>query len=100
MDAGRVAWRRPDPGLLRPVAGPIGVLAGQEHALAEQREGRAAVGPALEHFEWPQLIIIGGGISNVANELLPHIELRTPIVPAHLRNHAGIIGAALYAPQG
>ena len=49
---------------------------------------------------WPQLFIIGGGISNVAHEFLPLIELRTPIVPAQLRNHAGIIGAAMRAPKG
>jgi polyphosphate glucokinase len=48
---------------------------------------------------WPQLIIIGGGISNVADKFLPLIQLRTPIVPAQLRNHAGIIGAAMFAPQ-
>ena len=48
----------------------------------------------------PQLIIIGGGISNVADKFLPLIQLRTPIVPAQLRNHAGIIGAAMYAPKG
>jgi len=48
---------------------------------------------------WPELIIIGGGISNVADKFLPKIDLRTPMVPAQLRNHAGIIGAALYAPQ-
>jgi polyphosphate glucokinase len=48
---------------------------------------------------WPQLIIIGGGISNVADKFLPLIQLRTPIVPAQLRNHAGIIGAAMFAPR-
>jgi len=54
----------------------------------------------VQRVLWPQLIIVGGGISNVADEFLPWIELGTPIVPAQLRNHAGIIGAALYAPQG
>jgi len=54
----------------------------------------------VQQVLWPQLFIIGGGISNVAHEFLPLIELRTPIVPARLRNHAGIIGAALYAPKG
>jgi polyphosphate glucokinase len=49
---------------------------------------------------WPQLFIIGGGISNVSHEFLPLIELRTPIVPAQLRNRAGIIGAAMRAPKG
>jgi len=54
----------------------------------------------IQRVLWPQLIIIGGGISNVADKFLPLIQLRTPIVPAQLRNHAGIIGAAMYAPQG
>ena len=53
----------------------------------------------VQRVLWPQLFIIGGGISNVANEFLPMIDLRTPIVPAQLRNHAGIIGAAMRAPQ-
>ncbi len=52
----------------------------------------------VQHVLWPQLIIIGGGISNIADKFLPLIRLRTPIVPAQLRNQAGIIGAALYAP--
>jgi len=52
----------------------------------------------MQRVLWPKLIIIGGGISNVADEFLPMIELRTPMVPAQLLNHAGIIGAALYAP--
>ena len=53
----------------------------------------------VQRVLWPQLIIIGGGISNIADNFLPKIELRTPIVPAQLRNHAGIIGAALHAPD-
>ena len=52
----------------------------------------------VQRVLWPQLIIIGGGISNVADKFLPKIELRTPMVPAQLLNHAGIIGAALHAP--
>ena len=52
----------------------------------------------VQRVLWPQLIIIGGGISNVADKFLPQIELRTPMVPAQLLNHAGIIGAALHAP--
>jgi polyphosphate glucokinase len=48
---------------------------------------------------WPQLIIIGGGVSDSADKFLPLIQLRTPIVPARLRNHAGIIGAAMFAPK-
>jgi polyphosphate glucokinase len=52
----------------------------------------------LEQLLWPQLIIVGGGVSKKADKFLPHIKLDTEIVPADLHNDAGIIGAALVAP--
>jgi polyphosphate glucokinase len=58
------------------------------------------VGEYLAHMEallWPDLIIVGGGVSKKADHFLPLLELRTPVVPAALQNHAGIIGAALAA---
>lgn len=51
----------------------------------------------LERLLWPDLIIIGGGISRRADEFLPAIDLHTMVVPAHLRNSAGIVGAAVLA---
>lgn len=51
----------------------------------------------VQRLLWPQLIIIGGGVSASAQKYLPKIELRTPIVPAQLLNDAGIIGAAMFA---
>lgn len=51
----------------------------------------------LESLIWPDLIIVGGGVSKQADEFLPLLNLRAKIVPAELQNHAGIIGAALYA---
>ena len=54
----------------------------------------------LRHVELllqPGLIIVGGGVSKKAEKWLPHIDIRTPIVPAELRNEAGIIGAAAAA---
>ncbi len=51
----------------------------------------------VERLLWPDLIIVGGGISKRADEFLPHIQLDTPVVPAGLRNEAGIVGAALLA---
>jgi polyphosphate glucokinase len=54
----------------------------------------------LQSVFWPHLIIIGGGISARADKFLPRIELRTPVVPAKLHNDAGIVGAALFAPEG
>ena len=54
----------------------------------------------LSHVEFllsPELFIIGGGISQRSNEYLPNLKLRTPVVPATLRNEAGIVGAAQHA---
>jgi polyphosphate glucokinase len=50
----------------------------------------------VENLLWPDLIIVGGGVSKKADKFLPLLDLRTPIVPAQLRNDAGIIGAAWY----
>ncbi|GII59599.1 putative polyphosphate glucokinase PpgK [Planotetraspora thailandica] len=55
----------------------------------------------LEHMRnllWPSLIIVGGGVSKKADKFLPLIDLKdTPVVPAVMRNEAGIIGAAMAA---
>jgi polyphosphate glucokinase len=52
-----------------------------------------------EDLIWPDLFVVGGGISRKAHKFLPLLDLRTPIVPATLENAAGIIGAALLAQQ-
>ena len=51
----------------------------------------------MERLFWPNLFIVGGGISKESEKYLPLLTLETPIVPAQLRNQAGIIGAALAA---
>lgn len=51
----------------------------------------------LEKGLWPDLIIAGGGVSKKAEKWIPHLECRTPVVPAKLLNNAGIVGAALAA---
>lgn len=53
----------------------------------------------LEALLWPDLIIIGGGVSKKAQKFLPQLDLRTQIIPAVLQNDAGIIGAAWQAAQ-
>lgn len=56
-----------------------------------------------EHLELlfsPELFIVGGGVSKSSEEFLPLLSLRTRIVPAVLRNNAGIIGAASLAVHG
>ncbi|GAA3729086.1 polyphosphate--glucose phosphotransferase [Salinactinospora qingdaonensis] len=51
----------------------------------------------LENLLWPDLIVVGGGVSRKADRFLPLLRLRSPIVPAELRNTAGIVGAATLA---
>jgi polyphosphate glucokinase len=53
----------------------------------------------LETLLWPDLFIIGGGVSKKTDKFLPHLELNTEIVAATLHNDAGIVGAALSAPS-
>lgn len=52
---------------------------------------------ALEEIIWPDLIIIGGGVSRKATKFLPYLTLHAKVVAAKLHNEAGIIGAALGA---
>ncbi|MFI2346782.1 polyphosphate--glucose phosphotransferase [Streptomyces sp. NPDC019443] len=55
----------------------------------------------LAHVEMlfsPELFIIGGGVSRKADKFVPLIEgIRAEIIPAELRNNAGIVGAAMAA---
>ncbi len=51
----------------------------------------------VEFLFWPDLFVVGGGISKDSDKFLPKLKLKTPIVPAKLRNRAGIIGAAWLA---
>ena len=53
----------------------------------------------LEKGLWPDLIIVGGGISKKADKWVPHLTNRTPIAVAKLINNAGIVGAALAAKE-
>jgi len=47
----------------------------------------------------PDLFVIGGGVSANHEKFLPLLNLRTPVVPAKLRNTAGIVGAAYEAAR-
>lgn len=53
----------------------------------------------LEQGLWPDLIIVGGGVSKKADRWVPLLKNRTPIKVAHLLNNAGIAGAALAAHE-
>jgi polyphosphate glucokinase len=60
----------------------------------------ARVNEYLAHIDFlfsPDLLILGGGISRSFEEFGHALEADAPIVPAQLRNNAGIVGAALAA---
>ena len=51
----------------------------------------------LDRLFSPDLLVIGGGVSKQFHRFGPLLRSRAPIVPAALRNQAGIIGAAMRA---
>lgn len=51
----------------------------------------------LEFLLSPDLFVVGGGVSRKADKFLPLLNLETPIIPATMRNAAGIVGAAALA---
>ena len=51
----------------------------------------------LEALFWPDLFIIGGGVSKKPQKFIDALTTRTPVVPAELQNEAGIVGAAMWA---
>ncbi len=53
----------------------------------------------LEEILWPELIIIGGGVSSKSEEYFEYLETRAKLVPAASLNAAGIVGAALAASE-
>lgn len=53
----------------------------------------------LEKLLWPELIIIGGGVSADHAKFFKFIKPRAKLVPAEFFNNAGIVGAALWAAE-
>lgn len=53
----------------------------------------------VEFYFSPDLIIIGGGVSKKHEKYLKYIDVNAKVVPAQLRNEAGIIGAASAAAR-
>ncbi|MGQ4597712.1 polyphosphate--glucose phosphotransferase [Nocardia sp. R6R-6] len=54
----------------------------------------------LENLFFPVVFVAGGGISRDADRWIPLLTNRTPVIPAHLRNTAGIVGAAMAIDEG
>lgn len=51
----------------------------------------------VEKLFWPDLFIIGGGISKNSDKYLPFLTVEAQVIPATFLNEAGIVGAALAA---
>lgn len=54
----------------------------------------------LHHLEFifsPNMFVLGGGVSKQYDKFIPHLTVKAKVVPARLRNEAGIIGAAMAA---
>jgi len=49
----------------------------------------------MHRYFWPDLFIIGGGVSRKHKKFLPRLKVAVRVVPARLGNDAGIVGAAL-----
>ena len=53
----------------------------------------------MENLLWPDLIVLGGGVSEKLHKFSPMITTKAPVVAASFLNQAGIVGAALYAEE-
>jgi polyphosphate glucokinase len=53
----------------------------------------------IDALLWPDLVIIGGGISKEADKFIHELPSRVKCVPAALQNQAGIVGAATLAAE-
>ena len=51
----------------------------------------------IEKLFYPDLIVIGGGVSTDFSDFKEYLTLSTTVIPAKNKNHAGIIGSALAA---
>ena len=54
----------------------------------------------IQQLMWPNLLILGGGVSKSPEKYIPRLTVKCEVVPAELRNDAGIIGAAIVAAEG
>jgi polyphosphate glucokinase len=53
----------------------------------------------MESLFWPDLIVLGGGVSEKLHKFSPMITTKAPVVAASFLNQAGIVGAALFAEE-
>jgi len=53
----------------------------------------------IDRLLWPDLVLLGGGVSRKAEKFVPLLDARPPVRVAQLQNRAGIAGAAALAAE-
>jgi len=54
---------------------------------------------AMENLLWPDLIVLGGGVSEKLHKFSPLLSTKASVVAASFLNQAGVVGAALFAEE-
>ncbi len=86
----------------------LGEVTVEQHAAASVRKNEDLSWPdwarrlseaitAIDALVWPDLVVLGGGVSRRSEKFVPLLDVRPPVATAVLRNQAGIVGAALTA---
>ncbi|HEX2503369.1 MAG TPA: hypothetical protein VHK00_05460, partial [Miltoncostaeaceae bacterium] len=53
----------------------------------------------IDQLIWPDLVILGGGVSKRGERFIPLLDVRPPLVAATLLNEAGIVGSGVRARE-
>ena len=53
----------------------------------------------MHAYFWPELIILGGGVSRKFEKFRAHLDVGCDVVPAQLQNRAGVVGAAILSAE-
>lgn len=89
---------------------PVRGVAAEERASARIRkeqglsweqwaEALGEVIAAIDALLWPDLVLLGGGVSRKAEKFVPLLDVRPRVRAAALQNRAGIVGAAALAAE-
>jgi polyphosphate glucokinase len=66
------------------------------------KEWAARLDEYMHHLEFifsPNMFVLGGGVSKQYDKFIPLLTVKAKVIPAKLRNEAGIIGAAMAAHE-
>jgi polyphosphate glucokinase len=91
LELGHLPWRGKD-------AEDLVAAAVREDQDLSWREWGCRLGAFIQTLEsvlWPELIIVGGGVSAKHRKFFKYLKTRARLVPAEFFNQAGIVGAAI-----